>query len=113
MFSAPNGEPTSTILPTETFTMIPTSTPAPIATHQANNNLSKSATVGIGVAVAGVVLVLILAAGYYLWTKHRSHGPQKLKDTDSVPLGKYPAPKNLEPQEIEVIDGPRVDIWST
>jgi uncharacterized protein HemX len=111
VFTAPYGEPASTVLPTLTSAMIPTSSSAPIATHQADNSISKSATVGIGVAVAGVVLVLIVAAGYYLWTKHR--GPRKQKEIDSLPLGKYPAPKNLEPQEIEVIDGPRVDIWST
>ena len=89
--------------------MTPTPSSAPITTHDAHSNISKSATIGIGVAVAVVVIILIVAAGYYLWTKH--HRTQKKKETDLLPLQKYPASKNLEPQETEVVDGPRVDIW--
>ena len=109
VFSAPYGEPTLPFFPTPTSGMTPTPSSAPITTHDAHSNISKSATIGIGVAVAVVVIILIVAAGYYLWTKH--HRTQKKKETDLLPLQKYPASKNLEPQETEVVDGPRVDIW--
>ena len=93
VFSAPYGEPTPTFLPAPTSTMTPTPSSAPITAHDANRNISKSATIGIGVAVTVVVIILIVAAGYYLWIKHR--GPQKKKETDLLPLQKYPASKNL------------------
>lgn len=110
MFTPPYGEATGTFLPAPTTTITPTPTSAPI-THDTNHGLSKSATIAISVAVTAVIVILIVAVGYYLWAKRRTPGPQKLKETDSLPLRKYPGLKNLEPQEREVVDGPRVEIW--
>ena len=62
--------------------------------------------------MTAVIVILIVAVGYYLWAKRRGPGPQKLKETDSLPLREYPALKNLEPQEPEPVDGPRVEFWS-
>jgi hypothetical protein len=109
LYSAPYGQ-TTTISYSTTPVITPTTSSAPITPHDHNRNLSKSATIGIGVATALVVIILIGAAGYFLWTKHRRL--QKKTETDLLPLQKFPASKNLEVQEREVVDGPRVDIWS-
>lgn len=117
VFTAPNGVttptfPTAILPPAPTSTVASTPPAEPITKHNDNHNISKTATIGIGVAVALVVVILIVAVGYYLWTKRRGR-PQKLKETDSLPLRKYPGLKNLEPRENEVADGPRVDVWGT